>query len=411
MKKKMFLFAALLIGLGNAQADEVVVNDITIPQGGEATLNIELNNTAEYTRFSLDLVLPDGITVTGQHLGERFSGTDHTVKLGTWPEWYRFIGDTDDSMVIPGTSGTLVIVTLKADEELAVGATYQATLSGYDQATGTEYGMEFTTPSDETILLGKKIFTITIGEPADTRTVLDENSTEAPKASDGAVDIRVKRTITAGNWSTICLPFAMTETQVKDAFGEDVELADFTGCDTEEDDEENTVGITVKFETVSEIEANHPYIIKVSEPITDFTVDDVDINPEAEPSTQCVALRTGSGTKKDPYVYFYDYFTGTYVAETTLPALSLFLNGNKFWYSAGVTKMKAYRAYFSLYFNLTDVEEAYSEVKMSVDGIETHVEGITSETNIDVVYDLSGRKLDKAPQRGVYIHNGKKILK
>jgi len=68
---------------------------------------------------------------------------------------------------------------------------------------------------------------ITVVEPQDSRVVLDETSTTAPKASNGAVDVLVKRTIKANEWSTICLPFTMTETQVKTAFGDDVRI----GCE------------------------------------------------------------------------------------------------------------------------------------------------------------------------------------
>ena len=42
--------------------------------------------------------------------------------------------------------------------------------------------------------------------------------------------VRVKRTINANEWSTICLPFAITAEQVKGVFGDDVQLGDFTGA-------------------------------------------------------------------------------------------------------------------------------------------------------------------------------------
>ena len=96
-------------------------------------------------------------------------------------------------------------------------------------------------------------FTITIGEPVELRTVLDELSTEAPEAATG-IDVRVRRTIKANEWSTLCLPFAMTAEQVTAAFGNEVKVGDFTGCTV--DDE--TGNITVNFTEVTSIEANHP---------------------------------------------------------------------------------------------------------------------------------------------------------
>ncbi len=32
------------------------------------------------------------------------------------------------------------------------------------------------------------------------------------------------------------------------------------------------------------------------------------------------------------------------------------------------------------------------------------------ENDTPILYDLSGRKLERAPQRGIYIQNGKKVL-
>ena len=253
--------------------------------------------------------------------------------------------------------------------------------------------------------------TLTIAEPADSRTTLSEDSISAPEASDGAVDVLVKRTINANLWSTICLPFGMTEAQMKEAFGNDVELADFVGCDVTYTDEteENVQSINVKFESVAAIEANHPYIIKVSENIAEFTADDVIISPD-EASVDCdpYAYTVQVGKNKYETRYFYNSFVGTYVSNFFVPEQCLFLNGNQFWYSTGLTKMKAFRAYFDFYDVLTAVENY--EVKMFVGGLETKVEGMNERNVQGTIFDLSGRKVTKPQQRGIYIVNGKKAI-
>lgn len=404
MKMFLFVMSAFLSTVSSVKADEVVVNDITIPQGGEATLNIELNNTTALTRFSLDLVLPDGVIVTGQTLGERFATSDHTVRLGTWPKWYRFIGDTEESMVIPGNSGTLIAVTLKADETLSVGSTYQGILTGYNQDNDEEIGMEFTTPTDDPIMLSGVKFIIAIDEPADTRTILDENSTTVPAAATN-VDVRVKRTIKAGEWSTICLPFAMSEAQVKEAFGEDVDLADFDGTDPEFDGDD-CVGIRANFTSVNAIEANHPYIIKVSQPISEFTLDDVDI--VADEDEAYIEFDNGkTGSRRVVYSGFY----GTYHAGTALDEFTLFLSDNKFWYSKGQTKMKAFRAYFEFLDVLTDVKNS-SNVKLWVrPDVEDGLPNLRVEEDLSSpAYNLAGQRVGKS-YKGVVIENGRKIVK
>lgn len=407
MKRVIFILVAAICSLLTVRAtDNLVVPDITISQGGEGLIDIQLNNELPYVTFAFWLNLPEGINYVDMEVNEeRFSpqagkytpikepsDDGRTIALGS-------LGITETPYA--GNSGTLVTVKFTADESLEIGTVLNATITG----------IKFSTNDGEKTLEDVS-FTITIGEPADTHTILDETSTTAPEASDGPVDVRVKRTIKANQWSTICLPFAMTAAQMEVAFGADVELADFAGCDIEMDEYENTVGITIKFETTTSIEANHPYIIKVGEPITEFTVDGVEITPENEPSVQSLALRIGKGTKLDPYVYFYDYFIGTYVANTTLPAVSMFLNNNQFWYSTGATKMKGYRAYFALYFNLTDVENTYAAVKMAfnVDGIPTDIQDIVPNHNNGNTYDLNGRRIVKPQQKGVYIKDGKKAF-
>ena len=229
---------------------------------------------------------------------------------------------------------------------------------------------------------------------------LDENSTTAPEAAE-AVNVRVLRTINADVWSTICLPFGMTEAQTQEAFGSDVQLADFTGYEVEEDDNENVVGIKVNFEAVNVIEANHPYIIKVSSPVTEFSVEGVDIDPEEEPTKAAVKR-----TKKQ-----WSEMIGTYTAETTVEEQMLVLSGGKFWYSVGLTKMKAFRAYFDFYDVLTEVEKASVKVLACIDDEETGLDEIVNcESSNDRWFDLSGRNVAKPDQRGIYIQKGKKTL-
>ena len=228
---------------------------------------------------------------------------------------------------------------------------------------------------------------------------LDENSTTAPEAAE-AVNVRVLRTISANQWSTICLPFDMTETQVKESFGSDVKLADFTGYETEEDDEGNITGIAVNFEPVTAIEANHPYIIKVSAPVTEFSVVGVNLDPEEEPTKAAVKR-----TKKQ-----WSEMIGTYVAETAIENQMLVLSGGKFWYSTGLIKMKAFRAYFDFYDVLTEVENAGVKVLVFVDGEETGVSYIDWQDKQRNIFDLSGRRTSQPAQGNIFIVNGKKIL-
>lgn len=223
---------------------------------------------------------------------------------------------------------------------------------------------------------------------------LDENSTTAPESANDA-KVLVKRTINANEWSTICLPFTMTEAQVKAAFGDGVKLGDFKGYDY------SNGQITVNFDATTAIVANHPYIIKVANAVSEFTAEGVTINPqEAE-------VNLGSSRKPKSFI-------GNYVAGTTLGKGTLFLNDGKFWYSVGTTKIKAFRGYFDFVDLLPDFENNYPDARVyiSLDGETTLIKDIQSAQGNDAVYTLDGRRVSRTPQtKGVFIQNGKKVVK
>ncbi len=392
MKKKTFLlFFAGLFGLTQAIAGNVLtVNDVTLPQGGQATLEIGCEFDTEYTAFELQLALPDGLSLLcddeGYPIIEKTFDTNHIMTGNLLPSNgnYKITCRSMDNISMP-TSGPLLRVTLLADASIALGTNLTATVTG----------CEFTRTADSN---GENLADVSFGiHITEFRTILDENSTTMP-VTEAAANVRMKRTIKANEWSTICLPFAMTEAQVKAAFGDDVELADFASWTPEEDDEGAIVSITVGFTDVTEIEANHPYIIKVSSAISEFTVDGVDIDPEEEPVVQV-------GRKSSERGWMY----GTYIV-TKVPEENLFLSENKFWYSTGNTTTKAFRGYFMF----RDVLDAYYDetsapIYISIGGETTRLDQLNIDGEDSNYYDLNGRVV-KTPQKGVYIRNGKTVI-
>ena len=409
MKKNIFILFALLASFLPVHAENgVKVGKTYIPQGGIGTIDIELvNDDYELTAFDITLTLPEGLSFVLNDKGiptsaktGRMNDESFTVSSAMQTERAaKFICYSNLKLPFADTSGTLLKVYVKADAELAIGTELTAALSK----------IEFTTTSTEAILFNNATFDIEIAE---NRVLLDELSTAMPEAAEG-VNVRVNRTIKANEWSTLVLPFAMTEEQVKSAFGDDVQLADFTGVDTEADADENIVGMTVNFQAITAIEANHPCLIKVSEAMNSFTVDGVDVEAEDEPSVDRDEIVVKVGGKK---YYYYNSFVGTYVENTEVPELSLFLNGNKFWYSTGATKMKAFRAYFSFYDVLTEVLEAESKIRFVVDDEVTSIDGIPSAADkMGAVYNLNGQLIGSdvdvnSLPAGIYIKDGQKIV-
>lgn len=402
MKKKIFLMITLLVGIVSAQAtNDVVVGDVTIPQGGSGVVNIELNNNDdEFTAYQFRLILPEGLNFVADKkgnpsfvAGDRYD--DHSISSSTLGV-FSCISTT--LAPISGTSGSLLSVDVTASADVAVGTKLNVTLGEIECTTsGT---------SPKAVKFEDVTFTVTIGDPADTHVVLDETSTTAPVASGGAVDIMVKRTIKANEWSTLVLPFNMTEAQVKEALGSDVQLAEFEDYEAEYDADDNVTGLTVNFLATNLSDgfyANYPYLVKTSKDITEFFVT-ATIEPDEED-----AVAEFTNGKTGPKKEVYGSLIGTYHAGDAIPNNGLFLSGNKFWYSAGATKIKAFRAYFMLNEVLSGVAEA--KVRFMVDEDAAAIEGITPDMENGVWYTLDGRQLNGKPtEKGVYIVDGKKVL-
>ena len=401
MKKKIFLMITLLVGIVSAQAtNDVVVGDVTIPQGGSGVVNIELNNNDdEFTAYQFRLILPEGLNFVADKkgnpsfvAGDRYD--DHSISSSTLGV-FSCISTT--LAPISGTSGSLLSVDVTASADVAVGTKLNVTLGEIECTTsGT---------SPKAVKFEDVTFTVTIGDPADTHVVLDETSTTAPVASGGAVDIMVKRTIKANEWSTLVLPFNMTEAQVKEALGSDVQLAEFEDYEAEYVGDDVT-SLTVNFVATNLSDgfyANYPYLVKTSKDITEFFVT-ATIDPDEED-----AVAEFTNGKTGPKKEVYGKLIGTYHAGDAIPNNGLFLSGNKFWYSAGATKIKAFRAYFMLNEVLSGVAEA--KLRFMVDEDAAAIEGITPDMENGVWYTLDGRQLNGKPtEKGVYIVDGKKIL-
>lgn len=372
----------------------VEVKPLSISKGGTAKLEIQLENSDEIKGFQFNLVLPDGITVTNVEKSERLpDGIDLSYNALSTANTYRIFGYQIGNTPFSGTSGCFVYVTLSASDALTVGSN----LTGYISEISLTV-----IPTDEYEADGSS-FEITIVEPADPWVTLDENSTTLPEASDGETEIKVKRTLKANQWNTICFPFAMTEAQVYEAFGEDVQVAEFIEYESTDD----LTSINVIFDEALLAEdglmANYPYIIKTSKNITEFMVTSV-IEPDEE---NAVAEFTNgkAGSRKEVYGTFY----GTLKAGGKVPANCLFLNGGDFWYSTGHSNIKAFRGYFELVDVLASLETAESNVKLVFRGETTGIKDVTVETANDDMYDLQGRRIVN-PDKGVYIKNGKKVV-
>lgn len=379
--KRVFSMMAMCVAFGMATAQTLKVANIEIKPGDKANVELEVNvNGGEYGSFQGNLIFP----------AKGFATTGETITTSSWKQGGITVGDLKDGKAniggisqsdSPMPDGVIGSFEIQAASDLATGE-YDVTIANFEFINGV---------SD--VKIADVTFKINVVDAYNV--TLDEDATEAPKAVTG-VNVTVKRTIAADTWSTIVLPFDMTEAQVKEAFGDGVVIGDLKAW-TSETEGKDVTAIVVQFESVSAIEANHPYVIKTSKEVTEFTVEGVDIAPEDEPYVE-VGKRATLGS-----------MTGTYIAGAKVPAESLFLSGGKFWYSKGSSKpMKAFRAYFEFFDILAAYDEAGARINITFDDV-TAIKGIKT-TDGEEIYTLSGQRVDKAG-KGVYIVNGKKVIK
>lgn len=252
--------------------------------------------------------------------------------------------------------------------------------------------------------------------------ILDEESEEYPGTYTD-VNVKVKRTISFDNWNTLCLPITMSADQCKEVFGENVELAQFTGYEFDPEKE----FINVRFKEITSITANRPLIIKIKkddfselDAFTEFKLKGVDIVPVEDPGDLYVEDAAGEGWMFGTYTngteLYHETKKGTRI---TIDWQYIFLSGNNFYYATKDSQtMKGFRAYF-------DLSDAADAKTTAADGVKfnftvndepTSIDGIsTIEKVADGVYNVSGQKVSESSleglPKGVYIVNGKKVFK
>ena len=388
MKRNIILMFIWLAGMLAAHAtDGLTVADASIPTGKTGSIDIELtNNDNDFAGFTFNVILPDGVHfVMNDEVKPTFVKTtrflgSHNLLSGNKGTGKGAFGcySTD---AIKGKSGVILSIPVTVDDAIAVGTKLSAKI--------TE--VTFTTVEVTEKVFPDVTFDITVEE---NRTVLDENATAAPAAETG-VNGKVKRTIKADEWSTLCLPFDMSEAQVKAAFGDDVKLADYVNYETTEDGGD-IVGLQLNFKTATTITAHTPCLIKVSTPVSQFLVDGVNVGTKTKPATANKEMK------------------GTYKSNTEVPEYALFLSDNAFWYSKGKTTMKAFRAYFDFDDDiLAEVKSAEAKIRFVVDEEPTAIEGIATPDVTGEVFTLQGISLGvqdvQSLPKGIYIIGGKKV--
>lgn len=386
---------------------------------GEVQIPVNIKTHQDFNNIEFDLVLPE-------NLMPKAKANNATSALVTATDPERIAAGSVDGKLNDGSThfitsqldfspkgdGELFYITVDITD-LPAGV-YDMTIKGYEQRKfqGTIIAGFSDAYNDYVEIKDDIVTKLVISDEV----ILDENSEEYPGTYAG-VNVKVLRTISANNWNTLCLPFNMSEEQCKEVFGDDVQLAEYTGYEYNEEKEL----INVRFTEISSITANRPCIIKVSN-ATDhengFKVKNVDITPVDEEMEDGLTCGDDAGGMYGTYVNGTPLYTRVKVGKQWVETQYVFLSGNNFYYATADSKpMKGFRAYF--WFEDEAITALADGVKFNFsvnDDEPTSIDGIsTIEKVADGVYNVSGQKVSESSleglPKGVYIVNGKKVFK
>lgn len=355
--------------------------------GTYVTTNTTLNNVILVDNNGVE---HSGYQTTGGYTAQKngcLQLQKNTGKLIS-PEFTEFANGYKIN-VIYYTSGNSPI-TITAGDVKATGVKG----SGGEQAEGTGSSATLNVPNGVpfTIIAGNACY---IGEieiipnKAPETITLDETKENTITAAEN-VTVSLVRTLDNSDWNTFCVPFDISEEQVKAVFGEGTKITEFTSAD-------NTNKMMMFTEATS-IEAGKPYLVM--------------------PGNESVANPMFEGvtvTEGEPQAVTYgDYaFVGVYspyAMKTDKTELFVGANGTLSTPAEGKNSMKGMRAFI----RLSSADTRLQSISIGGNGT-TGISITESEKMTDGnVYDLNGRlvgKDTKSLKKGIYIMNGKKIIK
>ena len=238
-----------------------------------------------------------------------------------------------------------------------------------------------------TPLAAPEIETVTLDETSDNiSTVISDNA-------DRTVNVTLKRSISKDYLNTVCLPFDLSAEKIAEVFGEGSVVSDYT----------SVTGTVMNFTPVTEMIANHPYIVKATETFDTKNIAGVTLKTIVNDENRVGftnAERSFLAYVGSPSIYTF----------TSVAGDQLFLgkDGKLYRPNAKGDKMKGMRAYFEV------VDYTGNEAKVNIGGGLSSIDKLMNgEAMTGKVYNLNGQYVGNTLDglaKGLYIMNGKKYV-
>ncbi|MGI6224291.1 MAG: leucine-rich repeat domain-containing protein [Prevotella sp.] len=222
--------------------------------------------------------------------------------------------------------------------------------------------------------------------------------------STGRWYLSVKRNFTAGRWATLALPAAIPLSNFQSAFGDDVQVYQYTG-----DEKLSTGGYYLHFSALS---GTNPYTSTVFVRGVDATKATSTVDETSVYLIGRVQMGNDYGTEVSNVTYNpstegYN-LVGTFVKDDDgLQPYDYFINANKFYrWTGSTTSTNAMTGVFRA-INSANAAKMY----IVFDDFATSIDSVTQDVNDSTApsYNLSGQRVD-ASYKGIVIRNGRKYV-
>ena len=217
----------------------------------------------------------------------------------------------------------------------------------------------------------------------------EETAKKLTESNGKTIDVKLARTLTAGVWNTICLPFDVTAEQIANVLKSEGNVKEYGSEDVNKQ--------TIYFKDAATMVAGTPYLIKPTEGAKELVFKGVTIK-------NVDAMDRMVGDKYNMCGVF-----GKYAMNTNGTELFLKTDGKFYVPAEGKETMKGFRAYF-----LVPKNTAAAALNLSF-GDATGIDGVAADAEKNVkVYNVNGQYVGtslEALPKGLYIVGGKKVLK
>lgn len=255
-------------------------------------------------------------------------------------------------------------------------------------------------------MLGFYGFTFGASSTAETPVSISQTDGYIYEAKNNAT-VTLTKPLQVNVWNAICLPFSMTEQQVRNAFGKEARIAEFKKVD--ESGKKAVASFGMHYYQL--ITAGKPCLIKPSQVNENdtYTIKGVTIDAEK-------ALTIADSNN------LFD-FVGTY-APTTMPANSHFLGSNdgKLYYITADKEISGLKAFFqpvstsnaklSIAFDSTDND--FDNNTTGIEAIKDYMDQDAANSSANKgIYNINGQFMGTNPAilpQGIYVKNGKKFI-